>query len=146
MSSILIVEDDPLHLVAIEKTLASEFGGPMKTRRFRTESEFYHGFENIASEVWSLAIIDLKIRWATPAPDMPQPPDEVMSGGHMYAGLRCRERLRSDYRTADVPVILYSSYPDLLPNDKVLPKQFDMGPLIEEIKRLLARRNVRRIR
>ena len=55
-----------------------------------------------------LVIMDVMLRWASPRPGLPAPPDDVVAGGYYRAGLRCARLMLGDGRLRHVPVVLYT--------------------------------------
>jgi len=104
---VLILEDDSFHEAFVQRALKLHF----KQIEFlvaRTEKEFVlTRFDEIASQNWTVAILDQMLPWTTED-------DEDVFGkapaeGPLRAGTRCYERLKSDVRTAKIPVIFFTN-------------------------------------
>lgn len=104
---VLLVEDDYIQRGNVRQAVENGIEADVETKS--TESEFQRDFEVIASNPPQIAIVDVMLRWADPAPDMPSAPPEVTANPEQ-AGLRCASMLRSDPRTSGVKVILYSVF------------------------------------
>lgn len=104
---IVVVEDDPLYADSLEQLLARAFPGAA-IERVRTEHEFTTRIDDYRAAPPSVFVIDVMLRWTDPAPEMPEPPDEVKRQGFYKAGLRCQARLASQAETRDVPVVFHS--------------------------------------
>lgn len=141
---ILLVEDDHLQAQGIQSGLRQLLGREYPNLNFETiptESQFYARFDEIARRGFDLAIIDVMMRWADPAPDMPEPPADVEEGGFFRAGLRCKKKLETDTRTSSIPTIVYTVLDDSrLPQGvDIVHKSGDLKPLADRIKELLQR-------
>lgn len=141
---ILIVEDDYLQAdwiyAGLEQALPSA-----QFDRVSTESEFRSRFDEIANKGPDVVVMDVMLRWANPIPGLVLPPDDVQEEGFYRAGLRCERMLARDDRTSRVPVILYTvlertdlnhELPSLPEHVQYLPKESDLGPLIQKITEL----------
>lgn len=140
---ILLAEDDHLQASGIKQTLEREFAAQVDV--INTESKFASEFElgRIADTGYDVAVIDVMMRWADPAPNMAVPPPEVRRDGFFRAGLRCCDLLRKGARTGAVPVVLFTlldakHLPDR-PDVAVVEKTADGKSLIAEIRRLTQR-------
>jgi DNA-binding NarL/FixJ family response regulator len=138
---VLLLEDDYLQRQAARQVLERALDVEVLTQT--TESEFRRDFETIAADPPRAAVLDLMVRWANPARDMPPAPDDVR-GNPQKAGLRCSQRLREDPRTSGVKIILYSVLPkeeigaDELSGDEIcLVKEPDWQNLVEALRRSL---------
>jgi CheY-like chemotaxis protein len=140
---VLIVEDDWAQYEFISQALLNLKPVP-RVVRFGNEKEFNDRFEELAADRPDVILMDIMLRWANPAPQMEQPPEEVKRDGFYRAGLRCERMLAGDERTKEIPVIIHSVLslePEDLPKRagvKFLPKNFDIKELAREL------RNVRR--
>jgi PleD family two-component response regulator len=138
---VLLVEDDHIQRANVRQAIENALDAEVAT--ISTESEFHRDFERIAANPPQIAVVDVMLRWANPASDMPLAPAEVSSNPEQ-AGLRCASLLRNDERTNGVEVILYS----VLPNDsfgapvpegtECLVKELDYQNLIDAMKKKLA--------
>jgi len=103
----VVVEDDHLQEGPLKDRLESVF--PDATvETVCTEEEFRTHLPQLRAHVPDLIVMDVMLRWADPRPDLPTPPEEVVSGGYYRAGLRCAWLLSDDALLRDVPVILYT--------------------------------------
>ena len=105
---ILYVEDDDLQFEVVSDALVRSIPA-IHVINIRTESQFRSRFEQIAQDPPNLIILDVLLRWADPAPDMPEPPQEVIGAGIYKAGFRCKTLLETDVRTRDIPVIFHTN-------------------------------------
>jgi len=134
---VLLVEDDHIQRENARQAIESAIDAEVETKN--TEWEFQRDFEAIAKNPPDVAVLDIMLRWANPAADMPIAPGEVTAKPEQ-AGLRCARRLLDDERTHAVKVILYSALAkDDLSADppkgaECLSKDFDAQNLIEKIK------------
>ena len=104
---ILLIEDDLLQADLMEKAIRQRLRAD--TLRIATESEFLARFEEIPRRSPAAIIIDVMLRWADPAEQMPtKPADYGVTGGYRRAGLRCRKKLLEDDRTRSIPVVIYT--------------------------------------
>ena len=101
---VLLVEDDHIQRQNARQAIENAIEAEVETKS--TEWEFQRDFEAIAANPPHVAVLDIMLRWANPAADMPSAPTDVTSSSE--AGLRCARRLLSDERTRDVKVLLYS--------------------------------------
>ena len=128
---ILIVEDDEDQAQDLEQTLRREFRG-VQCRRVELEEDFQNEFEEIASEHFDLAIVDMMLEWADPSPNMSPPP-----GPYDEAGLRCRNKLKQDSRTATIPVIMLSVLRrDMPPEVDYVVKTPELRELVEMVRKI----------
>ena len=139
---ILLVEDDPLQVELIGEFLTADSAFPHAViKRISNESEFITNFEEIATDIPDVVIMDIMLRWADPSPEFAPPPDEIAEEGFYRAGLRCERLLANDPRTAEVPIILYTilgngDLSDELPQRPqtvYLAKDFEPKELIKQI-------------
>ena len=132
---VLIVEDDEDQAEDLEKTLRSAFKG-IKITRIELEREFLERFDEVAEGRYDLAILDMMLEWSDPAPNLPPPP-----GTFDEAGLRCHQKLKSDARTAHVPVLVLSVLRKNLPDgmDYVI-KTHDLSNIIPKVSEIIDRR------
>src|SRR5258707_9957438 len=93
---VLLVEDDHIQPANVRQAIESAIEAEVETKS--TEWEFQRDFEAIASNPPQIAVLDIMLRWANPARDMPPAPAEVTSNPE-HAGLRCASRLLDDQRT-----------------------------------------------
>ena len=107
MPHFVVVEDDHLQEGPIADNLAGMF--PEATvEAFATEEEFRKHLPRMRETVPDLVIMDVMLRWASPRPGLPAPPDDVVAGGYYRAGLRCARLMLGDGRLRHVPVVLYT--------------------------------------
>jgi CheY-like chemotaxis protein len=102
---IVVVEDDHMQEGPLEEELALSFPGAVIST-MRTESEFRARLGELRESVPELVILDVMLRWADSSPDAPPRPEDVVTGGHYRAGLRCARLMRQDDVLRDVPVLL----------------------------------------
>src|SRR3989338_6289965 len=74
------------------------------------EHDFRGAIDDMASRgEWpSAVVLEQRVRWTRPAPEMPEPPAEVRAEGFANAGVRCYDYLRQAQNGSDkTPVIFY---------------------------------------
>ena len=138
---ILIVEDDPVQAQHMEAAIRRELGA--EVWRMATEYDFQAGFEEIATRKPDLIVIDVMLRWADPAEEIPdKPANWAQTGGYTRAGLRCHAMLRKDERTGEIPALLYTVLGQealgLLQGVEYLQKGNGLDRLLVGIKQLLS--------
>jgi hypothetical protein len=89
---ILILEDDQIQADDLIHRL-DRLGSPVDL--ISTEAQFRKRLRDGDVKVYSLAIVDMMLRWTDPAPDMEPPPQDVIEEGSYTAGLRCCRALAS---------------------------------------------------
>ncbi len=142
---IVIVEDDPIQAGLIRDALHEAFPH-VDLQHVSTESEFRLSLEGLAAVPPAVIVLDVMLRWADPAPDMPPRPPDVAHEGFSRAGLRCQRLLVEHPKLRKVPVILYT----VLDRNSVehgsgaaptparyLQKGSDLGPLVEDVRRVI---------
>jgi CheY-like chemotaxis protein len=139
---ILLIEDDPLHAKGVKAEIEEGFPDLAFTiHAVTTESEFFNAFEAIAAEHWDLAIIDLMLPWAHPAPDLRPPPEHVRREGYFRAGARCAAKLAQDARTSKIPRIVFTvldnGTANLPPDTHVINKEEKFTLLVEKLRSIL---------
>lgn len=143
---ILIIEDDKLQFETIQNAIKkSRAFSTARIERIVTESEFRSRFEEIASNTPDAIILDIMLRWADPAPDMPLPPPQIAEQGFYRAGVRCQRMLADDSRTKNIPIVVYTilENEDLLgeiserPQVSFLEKYFDPKEIEERLEKLI---------
>lgn len=90
---ILYLEDNHLCAELVERQLAQH--GQVKV--VSTEHEFRRAIDDLLGEgsEWpDLVVLDQRVKWTNPVPNMPIPPVEIVKEGTYNAGLRCYEYLR----------------------------------------------------
>jgi CheY-like chemotaxis protein len=101
----------------------------------KSEKEFTEQLEEIAKLPPDLIIIDIMLRWTTPARGMLV---EDAPGEFHLAGFRCAKRLEDDDRTRQIPYIYYTSLEQNNFAEVVVhTKAEDLEPLAREIRRRL---------
>lgn len=142
---IVVVEDDSVQAGLIREALHEEFPHA-EFRQINTEFEFRSSLEELAADPPAAIVLDVMLRWADPAPDIPPRPVDVEREGFSRAGLRCGRLLAEDPKMKTVPVILYTVLdrnlvehgPGALPRAaRYLQKGSDLGPLVEDIRRAI---------
>jgi CheY-like chemotaxis protein len=122
MPHFVVVEDDHLQEGPLADHLAGMF--PDATvETIATEEQFRAHLPRMRDTVPDLVLMDVMLRWASPRPGMPAPPDDVVAGGYYRAGLRCARLMLGDSRLRRVPVVLYTilERTDLERNGQALP-------------------------
>jgi len=134
--SILIVEDD--------KIQADELKNRMERLGFfvhniATEVEFRRHMDETDRPAYTLAVVDMMLRWTDPAPDMEAPPLEIIEEGFYTAGLRCCRKLREK----GVRCLIFTALdPAKIPlgrgeNFEIVNKSSGYNAIVEKIKQLL---------
>ena len=142
---VLVVEDDRLQAESIEIALKRNFQS-VGVEIISTESEFCSRLETLREDPPDVVLIDVMLRWADPAPDMPPPPTEIAQEGFFRGGMRCLRRLLETPETREIPVVVHS----VLQRDDIeseiaamprhvlfLQKDSDELRLVREIRSLL---------
>jgi CheY-like chemotaxis protein len=130
--NILVIEDDEDQAIDLEAALRIEFRDAVFTR-IELEHEFVGRFEELASKHFDLAVIDVMLEWIDPIPDAPARP-----GPFEDAGFRCRNKLKSDPRTAGIPIIMFSVLGrQVAPDINYVVKTDSFTGLIEKARSLL---------
>lgn len=142
---VVLVEDDPLQAELFGDVLTRGLLG-VRVERIPTESAFRESLGQLATEPPNLFVMDMLIRWADPAPQMPIPPEDVKREGFFSAGARCLELIRKLPTLSNVPVIIFS----ILDEDdarriiegrpalrgvsfSIIPKSSDLSDFITEV-------------
>lgn len=143
---LLIVEDDPIQLDMIKAELDLHFSG-LEIEDIQTESEFYKRVDTVIANPPALILMDMMLRWADPADNMPDIPDDIDKEGYYRAGIRCSKKLHEAGKT-DIPILLFTVLDkedfqgemDLKELDSpyvsYLPKTSSVKELIAKIKEL----------
>ncbi|HET9257199.1 MAG TPA: hypothetical protein VFO16_18645 [Pseudonocardiaceae bacterium] len=120
---IVIVEDDHLQEAPLQDYLTGAIAGA-QIETICTELEFRTRLPALRAHVPDIVVMDVMLRWTSPAPGAVAPPDDVASGGYYRAGLRCARLLASDSQLCGVPVIFYTilERSDLEREGEALPK------------------------
>jgi CheY-like chemotaxis protein len=101
---IVSLEDDEPFWDLLQHALNDAFPGA-DLLWIRTESEFRQKIEEFAASPPDIILLDVMVKWADAAEDMPEAPAEVSEQGYFRAGLRCRKLLMENPATLSVPVI-----------------------------------------
>jgi CheY-like chemotaxis protein len=140
---IVLVEDDHLQAARISDALERNFSN-VRVERCSTESSFRDELERLGDDPPDLIVLDVMLRWADPAPDMPARPDDVRQNGYARAGLRCKTLLARDERTQDIPTVFYTVLDEIDLGEEAretqpayLRKEAEPDQLIEIVRRLL---------
>jgi len=142
MKKVLLVEDDHLQAEGIRSKLREEFPD-LQINTISTEAAFRAALDEIAAAGYSVAIVDVMLRWADAAPNMPDPPEDVRAGGFFHGGIRFKDILRSRRETEKLPIIFYSVLdsgklaPEETGDAEFVPKASGFTGLIEAVKRHL---------
>jgi DNA-binding response OmpR family regulator len=140
---IVSLEDDEPFWDLMKDALVDAFPG-IELSWIRTESEFRERLEKFAAAPPDLFILDVMVKWADPAENMPLPTEDVREEKYYRAGLRCRKRLAQNSATSSVPVILFTvlEAADIskLPQGAIfVGKSGDFRELITAISNLMSR-------
>src|SRR5687767_696280 len=103
---ILLLENDYLQAEQIEEDIKAHFGHDVTVERIATEYDFRQWLDAVDRSNPDIAILDVMVPWADPAPKIPEPPQEVVEKGHYRAGLRCANLLAQ--KAPQIPSILYT--------------------------------------
>ena len=107
MLHLVVVEDEHLQEEPITEHLRAVFAGA-RVLTLRTEEEFRARLPAMRADVPDLVLMDVMLRWADPRPGIPEPPEDVLSGGYYRAGQRCAQLLLDDPVLCAVPVVLFT--------------------------------------
>lgn len=104
---ILIVEDDYKQAEWLTTVITGAFPGS-HVERIATESEFRSAFGDIAANPPSIIFLDMMLRWADAAPEMPPFPGDASGASWHRAGARCRQMLQAHESTRGVPLVIHT--------------------------------------
>jgi len=93
MKHVLIIEDDRLQAGALKLYLSETYPG-VEIRWVATELQFRSEVLAETPLAYSVAIVDMMLRWTDPSANMVMPPEEILQEGFFVAGLRCCRELR----------------------------------------------------
>ncbi len=134
---ILLLEDDFLQRRDVKAALEREFDADVLA--LSCEKEFRDHVDSIAEQPPSVAVLDIMVRWASASREESAQPTDATDPSK--AGIRCARIFRSDGRTKDVQVILYSVLGEESLLDEPLPegvlsvvKEHDCQNLIESVR------------
>ena len=102
MPHFVVVEDDHLQEGPIADNLAGMFPDAV-VETVTTEEQFRAHLPPMREAVPDLVLMDVMLRWASPRPGLPAPPDDVVAGGYYRAGLRCARLMLGDSRLRRCP-------------------------------------------
>lgn len=106
---VLIIEDDQIQAEDL-KARIEKMGSPADV--ISTEAEFRRKFRDGDLKNYSLAVVDMMLRWTDPAPDMEPPDADVIEEGSYTAGLRCCRSLAA----RGVPSVVFTALsPNTIP-------------------------------
>jgi CheY-like chemotaxis protein len=118
---ILIIEDDQIQADDLKQRL-EKLGISVKV--ISTEAKFRQHIRDEDVKRYSLAVVDMMLRWTDPAPDMEMPPSDVVEEGSYTAGLRCCRALAA----RGVRCIIYTA----LSRNKIPQKRGDDFEIIQK--------------
>jgi hypothetical protein len=139
---IVSLEDDEPFWELLRKALIEEFPDA-EVLWLHTESEFCDTMQEFGAKQPNIFLLDVMVKWADPAENMPQPPYDVREDGYYRAGLRCRKRLQDNPATSRIPAVLFtvleqsdieSLIGELPANTAFISKSDNFRELIETIK------------
>jgi CheY-like chemotaxis protein len=87
---VLVIEDDEIQAKELKGRLRAT---GLDLRYISTELEFWDMIKHEPVLPFSLAVVDMMLRWTNPAPDMEFPPENIMEEGFYAGGLRCCREL-----------------------------------------------------
>lgn len=105
--TIVVIEDDYFDREWMGEFLGKKFQR-FTIRFLKTEAEFHAALHELTAAPPTLVLIDVRLPWTEPAPEMPEPPAEVRAGTYREAGSRCYKMLRQNKSTSRIPVIFYT--------------------------------------
>lgn len=151
--SIVIVEDDFLQ----EEPMAQHLHAAFPEARIETvctESECRAKLPAYRQDPPDVVIMDVMLRWASPSPNAPAAPPDVVEGDYFRAGLRCAELMSRDEKLRQVPVIMYTILErsdlerdgELLPTVSYVRKSADLDILTRKVRELTSAGRTRRTR
>ena len=138
-SSILIIEDDKYQAEELERCL-KPLG--VFVHHVSTELQFRKHLEETGQLTYGLAIVDMMLRWTDPAPDMEDPPPEIIREGFYTAGLRCcRELAKRKVRCLIFTALDPAKIP-LRPGEsfEIINKSTGYAAMADRVKQLLSYR------
>lgn len=148
MLQFVVVEDDHLQEEPLADHLRAVFGGA-RVIAISTEEEFRERLPALRADVPDLVLMDVMLRWADSRPGIPDPPEEVLSGGYYRAGQRCAQLMLDDPVLRAVPVVLFTilERTDLERDGQRLPvnasyigKNVELDVLVRHVRYCLRRR------
>jgi len=89
---VLIIEDDFIQADDLKHRFAKLGAG---ADVISTEAEFCKRLCSDDFPSYSLAVVDMMLRWTDPSPTMEPPPREILEDGSYVAGLRCCRKLKA---------------------------------------------------
>ena len=104
---IVVLEDDHLQEDLVRDQLQQAFPDA-RIETIVSEQDFQSRLADFRRQPPDVIIMDVMLRWASPRPGAPAPPDDVVSGGYQRAGFRCAELVFKDAVLRTVPVVYYT--------------------------------------
>ena len=135
-ATVLVIEDDSVQANTLARRIQERFPG-VKVKIINTESNFHKQLPSLNPAEIRVAVVDMMLRWADPAPEMEMPPQEIIDEGFFVGGLRCRKALVA----RGIPTIIYTvldreSVPGLKPPEIEYVRK---GPSAEDLLTCLSR-------
>jgi CheY-like chemotaxis protein len=146
---ILIVEDDLEWVELMLGEIKRVFPG-LATVALHTEHEFRAMLPKLADNPPFAFVIDVRLPWTEPAPQIPLAPPEVKAQTFTRAGIRCQELLDQNPATDTIPVIFYTvveeqdvlreaGWPEFPLHVSYVRKDSNFGPLISTLRPIVAK-------
>ena len=134
--AVLVIEDDSVQANTLARRIQERFPG-VKVKIINTESNFHKQLPSLNPAEVRVAVVDMMLRWADPAPEMEMPSQEIIDEGFFVGGLRCRKALVA----RGIPAIIYTvldreSVPGLKPPEIEYVRK---GPNAEDLLTSLSR-------
>ena len=104
---VLLVEDNWEHAQEIIAHLRRSFDD-VAVAHMETEWDVRQNLPKIVSAGPDIIFLDIILPWCRPSPDMPPPPDEIVSGNPYRAGLRCLDLFLSESQLSGTPILVHS--------------------------------------
>src|SRR5690349_9791867 len=90
---VLLIEDDYRHAEELKQSL-EQLGVCVDI--LSTELQFLKRLAREDVRQYSLAVVNMMLRWTDPSPRMELPPKEILEEGSYMAGLRCCRKLGAE--------------------------------------------------
>ncbi|POZ52849.1 response regulator [Methylovulum psychrotolerans] len=107
MLKIWVVEDNFQQRAEIREAIRSRCKADIL--EIATEYDFRVQLEQLESSYPDIIIIDVMLPWVKPAPNMPEPPEDVKTNSFYRAGIRCLRLARAKDETKAAKIIILTN-------------------------------------
>lgn len=104
MKTALVIEDDELQAEALKSYLTGTYPG-LSVQCVATELDFRTNVITLQPLPYSVAIVDMMLRWTDASPNMVMPEADILREGFFVAGLRCCRSLRR----SGIPCVIFTA-------------------------------------